>query len=157
VLSVNLTGCYLGTKHAARVMIPARRGSIISMASVASVDPCATPVAYTCSKHAILGLTRSAAIELGQFGIRVNCVSPYAVGTPLAVQAFGMDEKEVDSMMEKHAVLKGVQLKTEDVAEAVMYLGSDESGYVSGLNLLVDGAFSVANQSHGVFKYAEQL
>jgi NAD(P)-dependent dehydrogenase (short-subunit alcohol dehydrogenase family) len=156
-MSVNVMGSYLGTKHAARVMIPARSGSIILMASVASVDPCATPVAYTCSKHAVLGLMRSAAIELGQFGIRVNCISPYGLGTPLAAQAFGMEEKEVDNMMEKHAVLKGVQFKTKDVAEAVMYLGGDESRYVSGLNLLVDGAFSVANQSHGVFKYAEQL
>ncbi|KAJ4747688.1 NAD(P)-binding Rossmann-fold superfamily protein [Rhynchospora pubera] len=155
VMSVNVTGCYLGTKHAARVMIPARCGSIISMASVASVDPCATPVAYTCSKHAILGIMRSAAIELGQFGIRVNCVSPYASGTPLSAKGFGMSEEEVDNIMAEHAVLRGVRLKADDVAEAVMYLASDESRYISGLNLLVDGAFSVGNLSHGFFKYAQ--
>ncbi|KAJ3677937.1 hypothetical protein LUZ60_001740 [Juncus effusus] len=150
VLSVNVTSCYLGTKHAARVMIPACRGSIISTASIASVDPGMTPIAYTTSKHAVLGVMRSAAVELGKYGIRANCVSPYGMGTPLAAAGFGMGEKEVEEAMEVKAILKGVRLTTDDVANAALFLGSDESKYVSGLNLLIDGAFSVTNPSHGV-------
>ncbi|KAJ3677934.1 hypothetical protein LUZ60_001751 [Juncus effusus] len=156
VLSVNVTSCYLGTKHAARVMIPAKHGSIISTASAASVDPSATPIAYTCSKHAILGITRSAAVELGRYGIRVNSVSPYAVATPLAAVGFGMEESMVEENMEKIAVLKGVRLRVDDVAKAVLYLASDESRYVSGLNMLVDGAFTVGNPNIGFFSYADE-
>ncbi|KAJ4747687.1 NAD(P)-binding Rossmann-fold superfamily protein [Rhynchospora pubera] len=151
VMSVNVTGCYLGTKHAARVMIPARRGSIISTASVASVEPGITPVAYTCSKHAVLGIMRSAAAELGPYSIRVNCVSPNVLPTPLAAEALQMEETELQQAMEDKAVLKGVGLNKDDVAYAALYLGSDESKYVSGLNLLIDGAFSVTNPSFGVF------
>lgn len=150
-MSVNTTGCYLGTKHAARVMIPARRGSIISTASVASVEPGITPISYTCSKHAVLGIMRSAAVELGQYSIRVNCVSPNVIGTPLAATALGMDESELEQTMEDNAVLKGVPLTKDDVAYAALYLGSDESRYISGLNLLVDGAFTVTNPSFGFF------
>ncbi|XP_010917564.1 momilactone A synthase isoform X2 [Elaeis guineensis] len=155
VVGINLVGSYLGTKHAARVMIPARRGSIVMTASVASVDPAMTPVAYTCSKHAVLGLMRSAAVELGQFGVRVNCVSPYALATPLAATAFGMGGEELEDFMHEHAILKGVRLKAEDIAEAVLFLGSEEAKYVSGLNLLVDGGFTTANPSHGLFKYSD--
>ncbi|MBA0740117.1 hypothetical protein Gogos_013339, partial [Gossypium gossypioides] len=69
VLSVNVTGVFLGIKHAARVMVPARSGSIISTSSVSSTVGAAATHAYCASKHAVLGLTRNAAVELGQFGI----------------------------------------------------------------------------------------
>jgi NAD(P)-dependent dehydrogenase (short-subunit alcohol dehydrogenase family) len=150
-MSVNVTGGYLGTKHAARVMIPAKQGSIISTASVASVEPGITPVAYTCSKHAVLGIMRSAAVELGPYSIRVNCVSPNVLPTPLAAAALGMEEKELEQAMEDKAVLKGARLTRDDVAHAALYLASDESKYISGLNLLVDGAFTVTNPSFGFF------
>lgn len=151
VMSVNVTGVYLGTKHAARVMIPAKRGSIISTASVASIEPGITPVAYTCSKHAVLGIMRSAAAELGKHSIRVNCVSPNVLPTPLAAAALEVDEGELEQLMEDKAVLKGNRLTRHDVANAALYLASDESKYVSGLNLLIDGAFSVTNPSFGAF------
>ncbi|KAJ4810960.1 NAD(P)-binding Rossmann-fold superfamily protein [Rhynchospora pubera] len=143
VLSINLLGCYLGTKHAARVMIPTQQGSIISTASVASLNPNGAPLAYACSKHAVVALMKSTAIELGKYGIRVNCVSPAGVATPMTTKALGMDEEKVEEFMAKHPALQGVKLKANDVAQAVMYLASDESRFVSGLNLVVDGAFSI--------------
>ncbi|KAF5763925.1 putative secoisolariciresinol dehydrogenase [Helianthus annuus] len=76
-LSVNITCVFVGMKHAARVMVPARAGSIISTASVASNIGGMATHAYTCAKHVVTGLTKNLAVELGQFGIRVNCLSPY--------------------------------------------------------------------------------
>ncbi|KAF4402860.1 hypothetical protein G4B88_010312 [Cannabis sativa] len=84
VMSVNVTGVFLGIKHAARVMIPAKRGSIITTVSASSYIAGVNSHAYTCSKHAVVGLTKNAAVELGHFGIRVNCLSPYGVATPMA-------------------------------------------------------------------------
>ncbi|XXG73447.1 hypothetical protein AAC387_Pa07g2361 [Persea americana] len=154
VLSVNVTGVFLGTKHAARVMIPARSGSIISTASVSSTVGASASHAYTCSKHAVAGLTKNAAAELGQFGIRVNCVSPYALATPLAENFVRLKGEEFEKALSGTANLKGVCLKAEDVAQAVLYLASDESRYVSGHNLLIDGGFSIANPSFHMFNYS---
>ncbi|XXG85438.1 hypothetical protein AAC387_Pa11g0513 [Persea americana] len=152
VLRTNITGAFLGTKHAARVMIPAGHGSIISTASVSSVIGAAASHAYTCSKHAVAGLTKNASIELGKYGIRVNCVSPYVVPTPLSRGFVGLDDEDFDKAMRSCANLKGVSLEGEDVAQAVLYLGSDDSKYVSGHNLIIDGGFTVANPSFGMFK-----
>ncbi|KAF9588704.1 hypothetical protein IFM89_014580 [Coptis chinensis] len=153
VLSVNVTGVFLCTKHAARVMIPARNGSIISSASAVSVVGGAASHAYTCSKHAVAGLTKNAALELGQFGIRVNCLSPYGSATPSTLKFFKVDNAEpVEQMFESFGNLKGVIHKAEDVAQAALYLGSDDSKYVSGHNLLIDGGFTVGNPSFAIFK-----
>ncbi|KAK7829516.1 secoisolariciresinol dehydrogenase [Quercus suber] len=70
VIRVNLVGAFLGTKHAARVMIPARKGSIINTASISSIMGGTAPHGYTCSKHAMAGLMKNTAVELGHFGIR---------------------------------------------------------------------------------------
>ncbi|XP_021300271.1 secoisolariciresinol dehydrogenase-like isoform X1 [Herrania umbratica] len=148
VISVNLTGVFLGTKHAARVMIPARKGSIISLGSVSSSVGGVASHAYTSSKHAILGLTKNVAAELGRFGIRVNCLSSYFIATELAINFFKLD---TDERSRVYSNLKGVVLQQEDVADAALYLGSDESKYVSGHNLAVDGGFTTINPAFGLF------
>lgn len=152
VLGVNLVGPFLGTKHAARVMIPAGRGCIISTSSTAAVSAGIASHGYTCSKHAVVGLTKSAASELGRFGIRVNCVSPHGVSTPLATALFNMTDEEFEGLFSSVSNLKGVILKAEDIANAVLYLASDDAKYVSGQNLVVDGGFSLGNPSIDVFK-----
>ncbi|KAJ9184540.1 hypothetical protein P3X46_004254 [Hevea brasiliensis] len=155
VLSINVTGVFLGIKHAARVMIPARRGSIISTASVSSSVGATASHAYCCSKHAVLGLTRNAAVELGQFGIRVNCLSPYGFATPLATKFAGLDDEGLENVMNSVSNLKGVTLKAEDVANAALYLASDEGRYVSGHNLFIDGGFTIHNPSFHMFQYPD--
>ncbi|KAF5763928.1 putative secoisolariciresinol dehydrogenase [Helianthus annuus] len=157
VLSVNVTGVFLGMKHAARVMVPARAGSIISTASVASNLGGLNTHAYTCAKHAVTGLTKNLAVELGQFGIRVNCLSPYAVATPLATNFLEMDREAVENKANLLANLKGVTLKADDIAKAALFLVSDEAKYISGQNLFIDGGFGIVNPSFNMFQYPDSL
>lgn len=154
VLAVNVTGVFLGIKHAAQAMIPTRAGSIISTASISSIIGNSGTHAYCCSKHAVVGLTKNAAVELGQFGIRVNCLSPYAVATPLATEGIGVTDEELENMASLVANMKGVIIKVDDVANAALYLASEESRYVSGQNLVIDGGFSInGNPSSNMFQY----
>lgn len=143
----------MGTKHASQAMISARSGSIINMASISSYVGGAASHAYCCAKHAIVGLTKNTAVELGQFGIRVNCLSPYACATPLATKFIGVNDEVLENVMNSLANLKGVTLKTDDIANAALFFASDDSRYVSGHNLLIDGGFSIVNPSFGMFKY----
>ncbi|WVZ14731.1 hypothetical protein V8G54_012297 [Vigna mungo] len=148
VVRVNLIGPFLGTKHAARVMIPARKGSIISIGSVSSSVGGIATHAYTSSKHGIVGLTKNVAAELGKFSIRVNCLSPYFISNESGKGFFKLDDEGFSKV---YSNLKGVALTEEDVAQAALFLASDESKYISGHNLAVDGGFTTINPIFGLF------
>ncbi|XWS66613.1 hypothetical protein CRYUN_Cryun05aG0215100 [Craigia yunnanensis] len=148
VLDVNVFGGFLGAKHAARVMIPAKKGCILFTDSIASVVCIGVPHAYTTSKHAVVGLTKSLSVELGEYGIRVNCISPHAIATPMIQKTFGIsDKRKAEEIVSTTAVLKGTMLEPEDVAQAALFLASDEAKYLSGVNLPVDGGYSLNNQT----------
>ncbi|KAF5742434.1 xanthoxin dehydrogenase-like [Tripterygium wilfordii] len=157
-MSINAKGTFIGMKHAARIMIPNKKGTIISTSSMSSVIAGVAPHAYTASKHAIVGLTQNVAAELGKHGIRVNCVSPYGVPTPLALSHMAKEQvtDEVIAGLQKMTTmlgnLQGVDLTVDDVANAVLFLASDDAKYVSGTNLVVDGGFSSVNHSFGFFR-----
>ncbi|XP_057718481.1 short-chain dehydrogenase reductase 3b-like isoform X1 [Arachis stenosperma] len=147
-IAINVRGVAATIKHAARAMVAKKtRGSIICTTSVAATLGGTGPHNYTTSKHALLGLVRSTCSELGSYGIRVNSVSPYGVATPLSCKPFNLGPDEVEASTLEYGNLKGVVLKARHIAEAALYLASDESGYVSGHNLVVDGGFTVVNGS----------
>ncbi|GAB4832248.1 Zeaxanthin epoxidase, chloroplastic [Ancistrocladus abbreviatus] len=158
VFNVNAKGVFLGMKHAARVMIPLKKGTIISICSVTGTIGGICSHAYTGSKHAVLGFTRNVAAELGKHGIRVNCVSPYSIPTRLSMDNLSEDERTEDvlagfrAFAARNANLHGVDLAAEDVAYSVLFLASDESRYVSGLNLMVDGGFTCVNHNLRLFR-----
>ncbi|GFY97926.1 NAD(P)-binding Rossmann-fold superfamily protein [Actinidia rufa] len=132
------------------------RGSIISTSSITSTLGGMASHAYCCSKHAVLGLTRNLAIELGQFGIRVNCLSPYGIVTPLSKDIAGVNnDQQLEMAMNMNANLKGVTLRTDDVAEAALFLASDEAKYISGHNLVIDGGVSINNATFKIFQYPQ--
>ncbi|TYJ50602.1 hypothetical protein E1A91_A01G219500v1 [Gossypium mustelinum] len=147
VFDVNVLG-FLGAKYAARVMVPVKKGCILFTASLASKISFGLPHAYKASKHAVAGLTKSLSVELGEHGIRVNCISPNGIVTPMLQKAIGnVDKKKGEEMIAVSAVLKGTVLEPEDFAHAALYLESDEAKFISGVNLAVDEAYSVSNQS----------
>ncbi|GMH26356.1 hypothetical protein Nepgr_028199 [Nepenthes gracilis] len=145
VIDVNLFGGFLCAKHAARAMVPARKGVILFTCSVVSIVSGLSPHAYAASKSAISGLARNLCVDLGKHGIRVNCISPYAVATPMTTKMLNADKATISRLYESSSILKGSVLEAKDIAETALYLASDESRIISGQNIVVDGGYSITN------------
>jgi 3alpha(or 20beta)-hydroxysteroid dehydrogenase len=133
ILDVNLKGTIWGIKHAAARI--ADGGSIMSTASMAGVNGAPSYGAYVASKAAIIGVTKTAALELGPRGIRVNCVCPGTIATPMATE----DEEDAEYRLVGviHAV--GRMGTAEEVAALFHFLASDESAFISGQAIGIDG------------------
>ncbi|XP_019163449.1 PREDICTED: short-chain dehydrogenase reductase 3b-like [Ipomoea nil] len=151
-MATNVRGVAATIKHAARAMVAGRtRGSMICTSSVAGCLGGSGPHAYTTSKHAIVGLVRSVCSELGAHGIRVNSIAPFGVATPLSCKAYGLDPSQVEANTSAIANLKGIVLKPAHVAKVALFLASDDSAYISGQNLAVDGGYTVVTHSPAHF------
>lgn len=137
VIDVNLKGTVLGMKQALRHMIPARSGVIINLASVQSFRVAYPGAAfYAASKAAVVSLTKSAALENGQFGIRAVAIAPGPIDTPMLRSA---SEEWPPPIIE--VVPLGRVGEPAEVAKAALWLASDEASYISGATLAVDGGF----------------
>ncbi len=154
-LDVLLRGTFLGMKHAARVMLPRKRGVILSLSSTAGVTGGLGPHAYTAAKHAVIGLTRSVASELSPSGIRVNAVAPGNTVTAMTSAVIAGDPDAADATeteIRKTSPL-GIAGQPDDIAHALLYLASDEARYVTGHTLVVDAGQTTAEKPahfHGV-------
>ncbi|KAL9247514.1 hypothetical protein vseg_020940 [Gypsophila vaccaria] len=154
ILEVNLFGVVHGIKHASRAMIEAKRGgSIICTSSSAAIIGGLASHAYTMSKGGILSVMKSAACELGEHGIRVNCISPHAVPTEMLINGYkrfvgDIGDEEITKMSSVRAsVLRGKGGSVEDIAAGALFLASDDAGFITGHNLVVDGGYTVANST----------
>ncbi len=152
VLAVNVRGVLLGIKHAAPVMLSQGAGSIINIASMVGHRGGMSSHVYTASKGAVLALTRSAAAELGEKGIRVNSISPGAIVTGIFGKAAGVDGAKADKLAglvkEAFASLQPIPRAgvPDDIARAAVYLASDGSSFVNGQDIMVDGGHTAVTR-----------
>jgi NAD(P)-dependent dehydrogenase (short-subunit alcohol dehydrogenase family) len=140
-IDIMVHGVFYGMKHASRYMKEAGSGSIISMSSTAGVMGGLGPHAYAAAKHAVVGMTKNLAAEVGGFGVRVNCIAPAGMATPMVADVMTGDHHNLEETIATLAALsplKGRAGLAQDVANAALWLASDESGYTSGLTLTVD-------------------
>jgi NAD(P)-dependent dehydrogenase (short-subunit alcohol dehydrogenase family) len=142
VLDVNVVGVFLGLKHVLPVMLKQNRGSIINTASIAGLIGSPDIAAYTASKHAVVGLTKSAALECTTSGVRVNCVCPGLIDSRmLSAIVEGRNPTQIpvpeDRIVDRIPARRLGQ--ASEVASIVAFLASDEASYVSGSAYTVDG------------------
>jgi NAD(P)-dependent dehydrogenase (short-subunit alcohol dehydrogenase family) len=144
-MGVLVRGVFLGMKHAAPVMRRQGSGSIISTASIAGLRTGLGPHVYSAAKAAVIHLTRSVAMELGEHNVRVNCICPGGIATPIFGKGLGLSPERAEEIVPlMKGVLENLQpIKRaglpDDIAQAALWLASDDSTFVNGHALVVDG------------------
>lgn len=150
-LAVLLRSVFLGMKHAVPELRKAGGGSIISTASIAGLGGGAAPHAYSAAKAAIINLTRSVALEVGADRIRVNCICPGGIVTPLIVKRTPGGEALVRRFLDQAQPIPRAG-RPEDIAEMALFLASDAAQWITGTAMVVDGGLSA-----GVSLFAQAL
>jgi NAD(P)-dependent dehydrogenase (short-subunit alcohol dehydrogenase family) len=145
VFAVNVRALFLLLQDEVKqMMAQGYGGSVVNTASVGGLLAFPTAGPYVASKHAVLGLTKTAAIEYGRYGIRVNAISPGAVKTEMLLDVFG-SEAALDEMSAVHPI--GRIGRPEEIADAVAWLFSDGSSYYTGQSLVLDGGLTAQRPS----------
>jgi NAD(P)-dependent dehydrogenase (short-subunit alcohol dehydrogenase family) len=145
VLDINLKGTFLVSKHVVRRMIEQRSGSIIHLASIEGLEGIQQQAAYNASKGGVVLLTRSMAIDYGHLGIRVNCLCPGLIETPMTSMLWTEELKALrERFIDLHMLKRSG--RPEEVAAAALFLASDDASFVTGHALVVDGGFSAGRR-----------
>jgi NAD(P)-dependent dehydrogenase (short-subunit alcohol dehydrogenase family) len=139
VTSINMTGVFLGLKHQLRAMLAAGYGSVVNISSGAGLAGVPHLSPYSASKHAVLGLTKTAAMEVASTGLRVNAVLPGSTRTPM-VEEVMRQSPEVEKII-LNSIPCGRMGSANEIAAAVLWLCSEQASYVNGHSLVVDGAY----------------
>lgn len=145
VLDTNFLGCLLMLQHAGAKMLARKRGSIVNVTSRTASVGVPSMAIYAAAKGALLALTRTAAIEWARDGVRVNAVAPGLTRTPL-IRKWLADQQD-PSAFERQVtatIPQGRMAEPEDVANAILFLASDESRHITGISLPVDGGYTAA-------------
>ena len=143
LVAVNFKGVFLCMKHEIRQMLKQGGGAIVNIASMNAFRPQPTQAVYTATKHAVLGLTRNAAIEYAAAGIRINCICPGAIDTPMLQRAMArFEEAGVPSeQLVSQLSLINRPGQPEEIAKAALWLCSDQASFTYGHALAVDGGY----------------
>ena len=146
LISINLKGVFLGTKYAVPKMIAQGGGVIINMSSVAGIMGAAGLGAYNASKGGVVLLTKNTAVDYGKRNIRANCICPSFIATPMVenIMALPGSQEVEDTIL--NLCPAGRLGKTEEVASCAVFLASDESSFINGHALVVDGGMSAGWQ-----------
>lgn len=146
VMRVNSTAVFFGLKHAIRAMLAGNGGSIICTSSVQGLQACGYTIAYTASKHAVMGMVRTAALEYARHNIRVNAVNPGTTDTDMMKyvhDTLGPQDPASIRAGFAEAVPMGRYARPDEIARMVAFLASDDSAYVTGMPHLVAGGMGV--------------
>ena len=141
MMAINVKGVWLCMRAELQQMLAQGGGAIVNTASVAGLVGAPRHAIYAASKHAVVGLTKSAAAEYGKKGIRVNSVCPGVIRTPMLERALQREPGWEQSLLALHPI--GRLGEVEDVVSAVLWLCSDGAGFVTGHQLAVDGAMTI--------------
>ncbi len=145
VTGINLDGTFLGVRHAAPAMIAGGGGSIINLSSILGKVGFPGAAAYCASKGGVALLTKAAALELAATGVRVNSVHPGFIETPMVAEALHASEngnEMRDMLISRHAL--GRLGAPREIADAIVFLASDESSFMTGAELVIDGGYTAA-------------
>ena len=140
VVDINVKGVLLSMKHQLQAMLQSGGGSIINNASIAAMIGFPGVSAYAASKHAVLGFTRTAALEYAQQGVRINAVSPGAIETDMFERFTGNDADTQAQLAAMHPV--GRLGKSREIADVVVFLAGEGASFVTGQSFTVDGGFT---------------
>lgn len=137
IMNVNVKGVWLCMQHEIQMMLKTGGGAIVNTASIAGLGAAPKMSIYAASKHAVVGLTKSAAVEYAKKNIRVNAICPAVIDTNMYRRAVASDAKKALAIGAMHPV--GRIGKVDEVVGAVLYLSSDAAGFTTGVTLPVDG------------------
>ena len=137
IMDINVKGVWLCMKYQIPEMLKQQNSAIVNTASIAGLGAAPKMSIYAASKHAVIGLTKSAAVEYGKKGLRVNAVCPAVIDTDMFKRAAESDPRKAEFIKSMHPV--GRIGQPEEIAAAVLYLCSDQSGFTTGVALPVDG------------------
>jgi meso-butanediol dehydrogenase/(S,S)-butanediol dehydrogenase/diacetyl reductase len=145
VLDINLKGTYLTSKHVVKHMVEQGSGNIVNLASIEGLEAFPAQAAYNASKGGVVLLTKNMAIDYGDYGIRVNCLCPGLIDTPMTAILHMEELKPMrDKFVRSHML--GRAGRPEEVASAALFLVSDDASFVTGHSLVVDGGFTAGRR-----------
>lgn len=146
IVDVNLKGTFLVCKHALRHMLDRRSGAIVNLASIEGLEGTEGGSAYNASKGGVVLLTKNLAIDYGRVGIRVNCICPGFIETPMTMTVFENEAMKefYDRFVDAHQI--GRAGKPEEIAAVALFLASEDASFVTGHALVADGGFTAGRR-----------